>query len=109
MERYWGLLEEELVPKACFLPGLNKKYMYDRLLLLLRRFQLRTDVTRGSQVDNNLRRMLSHCKDVVIKYRLAHDLGLSDVTKELLTADNGLLGAIVRDSNTSAGQHRQKS
>ena len=63
---------------------------------------------RTPTIDNGLKRLLSCCQDVVVRYSLAHSLGLADVTKELLAADNGLVGAAIRDNTVSAGKPRQK-
>jgi len=49
-------------------------------------------------MNSHLKKLLFYCKDVVSKYKLAQSLGLTELTKELLTADNGQLGAAIRDS-----------
>ncbi|XP_067933380.1 spatacsin-like [Watersipora subatra] len=65
----------------------------------VQRFQIKTDIPQTSQIDNNLRRLLGHCKDVLVKYKLAQSLGLSDVLKEMLAVENGVPGAVIRDAN----------
>lgn len=62
------------------------------------RFQLRTDVAVTSQVQSSLRKLLSYCREVVVKYRLAQELKLHDIVNELITSDNGLGGAIIKDT-----------
>lgn len=51
---------------------------------------------------SNLHKLLSFCKDVLVKYNLARDLELHDVMNDLLSAENGLTGAVIKDtySNT---------
>lgn len=55
-------------------------------------------MTRSSHVNNNLRKILSYCKEVKVQYRLARDLDLTDVMNDLLTADGGLIGAVIEDT-----------
>lgn len=55
-----------------------------------------------SQVTSSLKKLLSYCQEVNVKYDLARQLKLHDVVQELLSADNGLTGAIIRDTYSDA-------
>lgn len=71
------------------------------------RFLIKSDVTRTQHINNNLKRLLSYCKDVVVRYKLAKSLDLKEVTNELLTMENGLVGAFIKDTlgvNHKAGK-----
>ena len=71
------------------------------------RFLIKSDVTRTQHINNNLKRLLSYSKDVVVRYKLAKSLDLKEVTNELLTMENGLVGAFIKDTlgvNHKAGK-----
>ncbi len=49
----------------------------------------------NSQMGENLRKTLSHVKEVKLRYKIAHELNLHDVIKQLL---KGPAGAFLRDT-----------
>ena len=89
---------------SLLLSSLNWNHVYSSIYF---RFLIKSEVTRTQHINNNLKRLLSYCKDVVVRYKLAKSLDLKEVTNELLTMENGLVGAFIKDTlgvNHKAGK-----
>ena len=58
-------------------------------------FRFRSEANRPKPGVTNIKKLLGHCTDVKVAYRLASELGLSDYTRDLVKSDSG---AYLKDS-----------
>lgn len=50
-------------------------------------FRFKREANKPSQGNNNMKRILSYCRDIQMKYKLATSLGLTDVVMEMYKGD----------------------
>lgn len=61
-----------------------------RKLALLSFFgRFRSGVSHSKQAVLNMKKLLDHCTDITVSYKVANDLGLSDYTRDLIKSDAG--------------------
>lgn len=49
--------------------------------------RFKREANKPSQGNNNMKKILSHCRDIQMKYKLATSLGLTDVVMEMYKGD----------------------
>ena len=59
------------------------------MLLAVICYRFRLEQQRPKHAMSAMKKLLSHCHDVQITYRLANDLGLTDLVRDLLKSDAG--------------------